>query len=84
MFKPLFRAARVVNNTHLRQFEVEYKNWFTWKFDSCQQYHCAGERPGAGGRYLSEERARELAIERASNMLTTAVIWQKTLWVGIN
>ena len=80
MFKPLFKAVRVVNNTHLRQFEVEYKNWFTWKFDSCRQYYCDGDRAGDGGRYLSEERARELAIERANNMLTTAVIWQKTLW----
>lgn len=84
MLKPLFKATRVVNNTHLRQFEVEYKNWFMWKFDSCRQYYGYGGSPGDGGRYLSEERARELAIERASNMLTTAVIWQATHRVGVN
>jgi hypothetical protein len=78
VFKPLFKAARVVNNTHLLQFEVEYKNWFAWTFDSCYQYRGTSERPGSSGRYLNEERARELAVARAESMLTTAVVWKKT------
>lgn len=78
MFKPLFKTVRVVNNTHLKQFDVEYKNWFTWKFDSCHKYYVAGRGPGSSGQYLNEERARELAVARAESMLTTTVIWKKT------
>ena len=64
--KNLFKQTKVVYDAHMKEYVVYYKNWLSWKHD--QTYKV--------GQYLPDARAKELAIERAKNMLDTVEIYR--------
>ena len=64
----LFKQTKVVYDAHMKEYVVYYKNWLSWKHD--QTYKV--------GQYLPDARAKELAIERAKNMLDTVEIYRST------
>ena len=64
--KNLFKQTKVVYDAHLKEYVVYYKNWLSWRHD--QTYRV--------GTYLTDERAQELAIERAKNMLDTVEVYR--------
>ncbi len=66
--KVLYKSAKVIYNAHLKQYEIWYRNWLFWHFDSCYKV----------GDYLKDERAKELAIERASGLLNTVEVWKQS------
>lgn len=66
--KPVYKTVKVVYNAHMKQFEIWYRNWFFWHFDSCYKE----------SEFLGTARAKELAIERAQGMLNTAEIWRQS------
>ena len=62
----LFKQTKVVYNAHLQEYNVYYKNWLFWQFE--QTYKVS--------THLNNEKAKELAITRARNMLDTVEIWR--------
>lgn len=66
--KSLYKTVKVIYDDHQKQYEVWYRNWFTWHYDSCYKI----------SEYLNQERAKELAIERAQGMLGTVEVWRKS------
>jgi hypothetical protein len=64
--KNLFKQTRVVYDAHLKEYNVQYKNFLFWKFAECYKV----------GTHVSDERARELAITRAKNMLETVEVYR--------
>ena len=64
--RKLFKQTKVVYDAHLQEYNVYYKNWLFWQFE--QTYKV--------GTHLNNERAKELAITRAKNMLDTSEIWR--------
>lgn len=66
--KFLYKTVKVIYNGHHKQYEIWYRNWFKWHFDSCYKI----------SEHLNQERAKELAIERAQGMLGTAEVWRQT------
>ncbi len=79
--KYLFKSAKVEFNAHHHQFEVYYKNWFIWKFDSCYKFD---EKPTKHPIHLcTKESAQERAIARADSLLYTVEVWKKSLTTGM-
>ena len=77
--KNLFKTTRVVYDAHLKEYQVYYKNWFFWKFDSCYKF----DELDKGKRYspihyCTKEEAEKRAIERAAAMLDTVEVWKKS------
>jgi hypothetical protein len=79
--KHLFKSTKVIFNAHLNQYEVYYKNWFVWRFDSCYRFD---ERDAQG--YLTRSihfcekwEAEKQAIERAQAMLETVEVWRRSV-----
>lgn len=66
--KFLYKTVKVIYNGHQKQYEIWYRNWFRWHFDSCYKI----------SEYVTLPRAKELAIERAEGMLGTAEVWRQT------
>ena len=64
--RKLFKQTKVVYDAHLQEYNVYYKNWLFWQFE--QTYKV--------GTHLNNEKAKELAITRAKNMLDTSEIWR--------
>ena len=64
--RKLFKQTKVVYDAHLQEYNVYYKNWLFWQFE--QTYKV--------GTHLNNEKAKELAITRARNMLDTSEIWR--------
>lgn len=71
----LYKSTKVVYDAHMKQYEVYYKNWFSWVFDSYYRYD---ENPRHPVHYCSKERAEQRAIERAGNMLKTHEVWRQS------
>ena len=36
--KKLFKQTRVIYDAHLEEYQVYYKNFLFWKFDSCYKF----------------------------------------------
>lgn len=64
--RKLFKQTKVVYDAHLQEYNVYYKNWLFWQFE--QTYKV--------GTHLNNEKAKELAITRAKNMLDTSEVWR--------
>lgn len=64
--KSLYKSSKVIYNAHQKRYEVYYKNWFVWQYDSCYK-PC---------EYLKDEIAKEKAIERAEALLNTVEVWK--------
>lgn len=68
MIKPLFKTVKVIHNAHLKQYEVWYKNFIFWHFDSCYKM----------SEYTNEEMTKTRAIDRAAAMLKTEEVWRQS------
>lgn len=66
--KILYKTAKVIYDAHQKRYEVYYKNWFVWHFDSCYKV----------GEYLKDDIAKEKAIERAQALLNTVEVWKQS------
>jgi hypothetical protein len=64
--KNLFKQTKVVYDAHMKEYNVYYKNWLFWNYD--QSYKV--------GTHLNDERAKELAITRAKDMLDTVEVYR--------
>lgn len=73
--KSVFKSVKVEYNGHLKQYEVYYKNWFFWIFDSCYKFDEPGGYPT---HYRNQEQACDRAKERARGMLNTYVIFEES------
>lgn len=76
----LYKSTKVIYDAHLKQYQVYYKNWFFWKFDSCYKFD---ERDAQGYlcrpvHYCEKHEAEKRAIERAKAMLDTVEVWKQT------
>jgi len=73
--KLLYKSAKVIYDAYLNEYQVYYKNWFLWKYDTCYKYDINPRQPIY---YRSKEDAEKQAINRASALLKTSVIWQQS------
>lgn len=73
--KYLYKTVRVVHDVHLSEYKVQYRKWFRWIEDRQYRY----DRPTTKQYYCPQDRAKELAIARAEDLLNTAVVWQQSL-----
>lgn len=71
--KPLYKSAKVIYNAHQKQYEIWYRNWFVWHFDSCYKFDEDARNPI---HYTKKERAEEMAVQRAKAMLNTVEVWR--------
>jgi len=77
--KHLFKSTKVIFNAHQKQYEVYYKNWFIWRFDSYYRYD---EKDGKSYRpvhYCDKDSAKQRAITRAEDMLETVEVWRRSV-----
>ncbi len=75
--KSVFKSVKVEYNGHLKQYEVYYRNWLFWQFDSCYKYDEPGNR-GYVTHFCNQEQARERATERARGMLNTHIVFEES------
>lgn len=68
MTKNLYKTVKVIYDDHQKRYEIWYKNFFIWRYDSCYKI----------SEYITKERAKELAIERAEGMLNTVEVWRRS------
>jgi len=76
--KPLYKSTKVIYDAHKKEYQVYYKNWFVWKYDSCYKYD---ERDGlryTPVHYCDKREAEKKAITRAENMLETVEVWRRS------
>ena len=78
--KHLYKSTKVIYDAHLKEYQVYYKNWFFWKYDSCYKFD---ERDSRG--YITSQvhccnknQAEERAIHRAKAMLETVEVWKQS------
>lgn len=73
--KPLFETVKVEYNGHLYQYEVYYRKWFVWRFDSCYKHDLKGNPIT---HYHTQEEARVRAIDRAKGMLNSYEVFRES------
>jgi len=71
----LYKTVKVIHDGHLKEYQVWYRNWFFWKYESCYKYDTETRNPTY---YRTVEQARDQAIKRAEGMLGTVEIWKKS------
>lgn len=78
--KHLFKSTKVIYDAHLKEYQVYYKNWFFWHFDSCYKFDERDEKGYLKTRthYREMHEAEKKAIERAKAMLDTVEIWKQS------
>ena len=76
--KKLFKQTRVIYDAHLKEYQVYYKNWFVWKFDSCYRFDERDIKGNLGTRvhYCEKQEAENRAIARAKAMLETVEVYR--------
>lgn len=77
--KYIYKTTKVVYDAHRKAYEVYYKTWFFWHYDSCFQYD---ENSSRAVHYCNKETAETRAIARASGMLDSQLIWQQSSFLG--
>ena len=78
----LYKSTKVVYDAHLEEYQVYYKNWFFWKFDSCYKFDDTKDRQsGRHVHYCTREEAEERAITRAQAMLETVEVWKQSNFI---
>jgi hypothetical protein len=80
VMKHLYKSTKVIFDAHQKQYEVYYKNWFVWHYDSCYKYD---DRDSKGYlpspvHYCDKLQAEKRAIERAQAMLNTVEVWKQS------
>ena len=75
--KPLYKSTKVIYDAHLKEYQVYYKNWFVWRYDSSYKFD---EKKAQYDpvHYCNEEKAMEKAINRAKAMLDTVEVWKQS------
>ena len=78
--KNIFKSTKVIYDAHLKEYQVYYKNWFFWRFDSAYKFD---ERDSQGYltskiHYREKHEAEKRAIEHASAMLDTVEVWKRS------
>lgn len=75
--KIMYKTTKVIYDAHLKEYQVYYKNWFFWHFDSCYKFDekYPSEHPV---HYCSKPEAEKRAITRASAMLNTVEVWRQS------
>lgn len=78
--KHLFKSTKVIFDAHKKEYQVYYKNWFVWHFDSCYKYDERDSQGYATNRlhYCEKNQAEKRAIERAEAMLETVEVWRRS------
>lgn len=71
--KNLFKQTKVIYNDHQKQYEVYYRNFFIWRFDSCYKFDTGHPYPHYD---VKKEEAEKRAIDRAKAMLNTVEVWR--------
>ena len=36
--KNLYKSTKAIYDAHKKEYQVYYKNWFVWKYDSCYKF----------------------------------------------
>lgn len=80
MNKSLFKKVRVILNPHEKSYEVEYKNWysFKWTYDCNYKFYTDQQRPITYGPIWNQQEARDKAVERAQNLIERRVVFEST------
>ena len=75
--KPLYKSTKVIYDAHKREYQVDYRNWFVWRYDSCCKFD---EKKAQYDpiHYCTKEQAEERAINRAKAMLDTVEVWKQS------
>ena len=78
--KPIYKSTKVIYDAHLKEYQVYYRNWFFWHFDSCYRYDERNEKGYISRQtyYCDKDEARQRAIDRASDMLKTTEVWKQS------
>ena len=71
--KYIYKKTKVVYDDHLKEYQVYYKNWFVWRYDT--SYKFDDELTKHPIYYCSKEDAMKRAIRRAEGMLNTVEVW---------
>jgi hypothetical protein len=71
----LYKETRVVYDAHGQSYDVEYRNWFFWKFEKSYRYDTSKRNPI---HYMDQEQAKTSAINLARAMLDTMVVYQQS------
>lgn len=72
--KNIFKQTKVIYDDHQKQYEVYYRNFFVWHFDSCYKFNT--DHPYTPHYFQKKEEAKERAIRRAQAMLNTVEVWR--------
>jgi hypothetical protein len=80
--KHLYKSTKVIFNSHRKEYQVFYKNWLFWKYDSCYKYDDTDDKsykllPPI--HYCDKDTAKKRAITRAENMLETVEVWRRSV-----
>jgi len=75
--KNIFKQTRVIYDAHLEEYQVYYKNFLFWKFDSCYKYD--KNYPQQPIYYCSKPEAEKRAITRAKAMLETVEVYRGSI-----
>jgi hypothetical protein len=73
--KFLYKTVRVVQDWHLKEYRVDYRNFLFWKRDSSYKWDEDTRNPTY---YRTQEQAKTKAIDRAEGMLHTIEIYKKS------
>ena len=74
--KPLFKTVKVIYNAIDESYEIWYRNWFVWNYDSKYKFDEPGVRYPT--HYRSKEQAEQMAIDRAKAMLKSVEVYRGT------
>ena len=69
----IFKQTKVIYDAHQKEYQVWYRNFFVWRFDSCYKFD---ENPSRPIHYRNKQRAEEMSIDRAKAMLNTIEVWR--------
>jgi hypothetical protein len=72
--KNIFKQTKVVYDAHLKEYQVWYRNFLIWHFDSCYKWDT--KYPYTPHYFEKKEEAEQRAIERAKAMLNTVEVWR--------
>ena len=70
------KSVKVVFDAHLKSYQLYYKKWFVWHYDSSFKYD--DPEDGYPIYFVSQDQAKERAIARGNAMLKTHIVWSKS------
>lgn len=77
--KNIFKQTKVIYDAHLKEYQVWYRNFFVWRFDSCYKHDTS--HPYTPHYAQKKAEAEQRAIERAKAMLNTIEVWRGSNFV---